>query len=203
VSIDELKIELLHNFKDALLARAVTFSCPVRYAGTQTNLACREPPCREPHWSQKMRSGLLLSAYPLARSIVSGGISLNVVSRNTNGTKMKKNDSNDIRVTGAGGSPVDKLEERVSTLENDTREMKTDIAIMRSNYVTREDLHREVGNLKEDLQREVGTLKEDLQREVGTLKESIEKMGRVMIMWTAGSMLTVATLTLAIVRYMS
>jgi len=64
-------------------------------------------------------------------------------------------------------------------------------------------LHREVGNLKEDLQREVGTLKEDLQREVGTLKESIEKMGRVMIMWTAGSMLTVATLTLAIVRYMS
>ena len=192
MSIDELKIELLHNFKDALLARAVTFSCPVRYAGTQTNLACREPPCREPHWSQKMRSGLLLSAYPLARSIVSGGISLNVVSRNTNGTKMKKNDSNDIRVTGAGGSPVDKLEERVSTLENDTREMKTDIAIMRSNYVTREDLHREVGNLKGDL-----------QREVGNLKESIEKMGRVMIMWTAGSMLTVATLTLAIVRYMS
>ena len=98
---------------------------------------------------------------------------------------------------------VDRLANRVSTVEDDIQQLKTDVEVIRSNYVTREDLQREVGGLKEDLQREIGGLKEDLQREVGGLKESIEKMGRLMIMWSTGSMLTVATLALAVMRYMS
>ena len=106
---------------------------------------------------------------------------------------MRENDLKVISMTGGGEPPVDdRLENRVNALEDDTRKIKTDVAVIRSNYVTREDL-----------QREVGRLREDLQREVGSLKESIEKMGRVMIMWSAGSMLTVATLALAFLRYMS
>ena len=87
---------------------------------------------------------------------------------------------------------VDRLANRVSTVEDDIQQLKTDVEVIRSNYVTREDLQREIGGLKEDL-----------QREVGGLKESIEKMGRLMTMWSAGSMLTVTTLALATMRYIS
>ena len=81
---------------------------------------------------------------------------------------------------------VDRLANRVSTEEDDIQQLTTDVEVIRSNYVTREDLQREIGGLKEDL-----------QREVGGPKESIEKMGRLMTMWSAGSMLTVTTLALA------
>ncbi|UMR29520.1 hypothetical protein MJ904_21025 [Massilia sp. MB5] len=45
-------------------------------------------------------------------------------------------------------APYDKdMESRVSRLEADLAALKTDVAVIRSNYVTKEDLHKEINNL--------------------------------------------------------
>lgn len=45
---------------------------------------------------------------------------------------------------GNGGEPPMELIERVGRLEADMATVKTDVAVIRSNYTTKEDLHREI-----------------------------------------------------------
>ncbi|WP_217907181.1 hypothetical protein [Massilia sp. BJB1822] len=48
----------------------------------------------------------------------------------------------------SGDATYDKnMESRVSRLEADLAALKTDVAVIRSNYVTKEDLHKEINNL--------------------------------------------------------
>ncbi|WP_256080391.1 hypothetical protein [Massilia sp. YIM B04103] len=49
---------------------------------------------------------------------------------------------------GPVDAPYDKdMESHVSRLEADLAALKTDVAVIRSNYVTKEDLHKEINNL--------------------------------------------------------
>lgn len=43
------------------------------------------------------------------------------------------------------------MESRVEKLEDDLSAVKSDVAVMRSNYVTKEDLHKEIGGLHKEL----------------------------------------------------
>ena len=45
---------------------------------------------------------------------------------------------------GGGGGYDHPMEERVKKLEETLSAMKTDVAVIRSNYVTKEDLHKEI-----------------------------------------------------------
>lgn len=49
------------------------------------------------------------------------------------------------------------LVERVGNLEKDVAQVKTDVAVIRSNYVTKEDLHREIGLLHKEFHKEIGS----------------------------------------------
>ena len=47
---------------------------------------------------------------------------------------------------GSNGGGNDMLEKRIDKLEQDVAEIKTSLAVMKSNYATREDLHKELGS---------------------------------------------------------
>lgn len=47
-----------------------------------------------------------------------------------------------------GEPPMSDLERRVRKLEDDVSAIKQDVAIMKSNYATREDLAKEIGSVK-------------------------------------------------------
>ncbi|AMO58097.1 hypothetical protein [Endozoicomonas montiporae] len=98
---------------------------------------------------------------------------------------------------------MDGLEKRVKHLEDDVQGIKTDLAVIKSNYATCEDIQREIGGIRTDLQREAGGIREDLQREMGCVNANIEKMGRTMIMWTVGSVLATCTFIFGVVRFLS
>lgn len=46
---------------------------------------------------------------------------------------------------GGPGGEESMLEKRVDKLEQDLASLKVDIAVIKSNYATREDLHKEIG----------------------------------------------------------
>lgn len=46
---------------------------------------------------------------------------------------------------GGGGGGGEMLESRVAKLEQDLTSLKVDISVIKSNYATREDLHKEIG----------------------------------------------------------
>lgn len=45
---------------------------------------------------------------------------------------------------GDGGGGDSMLEQRVGNLEKELGELRTDVAIIKSNYATKEDLHKEI-----------------------------------------------------------
>ena len=52
---------------------------------------------------------------------------------------------------GVFGDDHEAMNERITALEKDMAAVKTELAVIRSNYVTREDLAREFGSLRADM----------------------------------------------------
>jgi hypothetical protein len=48
---------------------------------------------------------------------------------------------------GLGGGEDGEMDARITALEKDMATVKTDVAVVRSNYVTREDLHKELHSM--------------------------------------------------------
>jgi len=71
---------------------------------------------------------------------------------------------------GVFGDDHEVMNERITALEKDMAAVKTDLAVIRSNYVTREDLAREIGSLRADMNTAIGTLRADMNSENGSLR---------------------------------
>jgi hypothetical protein len=81
-----------------------------------------------------------------------------------------------------------------ATLEQDIARIKEDIAGIKAemkHFATKADLEA----LK-------GTLNSDLEALKGDLRTEIEHMGRTLIMWNVSSMIALAGIVVAIVRFM-
>ena len=57
-----------------------------------------------------------------------------------------ENTATGLRKIDKGGKPPDDgdMEARIAKLEDELFSIKTDVAVIRSNYVTKEDLHKEI-----------------------------------------------------------
>lgn len=80
---------------------------------------------------------------------------------------------------GDGGGTIPPMETRVTRLEESMQQLQTDVAVIKSNYVTREDLQREIGSLRSELHSEIGGLRGELHRAIN------EQTWKV-ITWTTG-----------------
>lgn len=45
---------------------------------------------------------------------------------------------------GGGGGTIETMESRVAKLESTLQQLQTDVAVMKANYATREDLHKAI-----------------------------------------------------------
>ncbi len=75
------------------------------------------------------------------------------------------------------------MEKLVSKLEADIYEMKMDIAVIKSNYVTKSDLYQEIGKVHQD---------------IGRIHQELSKQTK----WIVAGMLSTAGLTLALARWL-
>jgi len=75
------------------------------------------------------------------------------------------------------------MEKRVSKLEADIHEMKMDIAVIKSNCVTKSDLYQEIGKVHQD---------------IGRIHQELSKQTK----WIVAGMLSTAGMTLALARWL-
>ncbi len=54
---------------------------------------------------------------------------------------------------------------------------------------------------KADLRAELAELKTELKTDIANVRTEIERMGRVIVMWNVGTLITVASIVFAIMRY--
>ncbi|MFI0472940.1 hypothetical protein ACGLWX_09520 [Halomonas sp. HMF6819] len=75
------------------------------------------------------------------------------------------------------------LESRVEHLEKDMRSVRDDLATIKATYATRDGLN-------------------DVRLEVEKVRGEMHSLGRQMIMWNVGTIITVAGLVFAIMRFL-
>lgn len=85
---------------------------------------------------------------------------------------------------GTGGEPpMSNLEGRVEHLEKDLRSVREDLTTIKATYATRDGLN-------------------DVRLEVEKVRGEMHSLGRQMIMWNVGTIITVAGLVFAIMRFL-
>lgn len=113
---------------------------------------------------------------------------------------------------GVFGDDHEVMNERITALEKDMAAVKSDLAVIRSNYVTREDLAREIGSLRADMYREIGALRAemhheigllraDMYREIGSLRSDMATMEANILKWFIATAATLAGLAFAAARF--
>lgn len=113
---------------------------------------------------------------------------------------------------GVFGDDHEAMNERITALEKDMAAVKTDLAVIRSNYVTKEDLAREIGSLRADMNsengllradmyREIGALRAEMHHEMGLLRSDMAKMEANILKWFIATAVTLATLAFAAGRF--
>ncbi|MGY0552353.1 hypothetical protein ACW17M_03975 [Vreelandella sp. 2A-K22] len=80
-----------------------------------------------------------------------------------------------------GEPPMSNLEARVQHLETDMRSVRDDLAVIKATYATRDGLN-------------------DVRLEIEKTRGEMHSLGRQMIMWNVGTILTAAGLVFAIMR---
>lgn len=85
---------------------------------------------------------------------------------------------------GDGGEPpMSNLETRVQHLEADMRSVRDDLSIIKATYATRDGLN-------------------DVRIEIEKTRGEMHSLGRQLIMWNVGTILTSAGLVFAIMRFL-
>ena len=85
---------------------------------------------------------------------------------------------------GTGGEPpMSSLEGRVEHLEKDMRSVREDLTTIKATYATRDGLN-------------------DVRLEIEKVRGEMHSLGRQMIMWNVGTIITVAGLVFAIMRFL-
>ena len=81
-----------------------------------------------------------------------------------------------------GEPPMSNLEARVEHLEGDMRAVREDLTTIKATYATRDGLN-------------------DVRLEVEKVRGEMHSLGRQMIMWNVGTIIAVASLVFAIMRF--
>jgi hypothetical protein len=66
---------------------------------------------------------------------------------------------------------------------------------------TKADLRAELAELRAELKTDIAELRAELKTDIANVRTEIERMGRVVIMWNVGTVIAMASVVFAIMRY--
>lgn len=96
--------------------------------------------------------------------------------------------------TGGGEPPMNTLEERVSRIE-DTMATKDQLELAKT------QLEMKILESASDSKVQISGLRSEMKEEIGSLRSEMHSLLRQQIMWSVGSVVTVAGLVFAILRF--
>jgi chromosome segregation ATPase len=99
---------------------------------------------------------------------------------------------------------VKKLKEAGFTEQQAEAQVEVISEVLQSNLATKLDIAELKSELKSDIAELKSELKSDvaeLKTEIAVVRTEIERMGRVIVMWNVGTLIAVASIVFAIMRY--